>query len=221
MLTNSENIRRGFTTPRLSVAIFVFAAASYFINYNLSDSGLSLSLVLPVLVGAFAIRQVQHWPVTALWTGVGLIGAMVVMELFGVEVHHAVTGTPHSISIDMWFRTLEVGTDLALAAGLAWMGLQVVRASYDETGVISEVDVENIFTWRLFAFFVALPLAVYLMRSFEAGVSASLLSVDVNTWSLIQSDLLGYFIMLPGVVGAVLALTGVPRLEPDLKRIWA
>ena len=167
------------------------------------------------------MRQVQYWPVTALWAGLGMIGAMLVMELLGVEGHHAGSGTPHSILTDIRLGALEVGTDLALAAGLAWMVLQVIRVSYDEAGLISKIDIENIFTWRLFAFYVALPLAIYLMRSFEAAFSASLLSVDVKTWTLIQSDLLGYFIMLPGVGGAVLVLVGVPRLEPDLKPSWA
>ena len=178
-------------------------------------------LVLPTLVTAFAIRQIQYWPVTALRAGVGLISAMLVMQLLGIDDHYASIGTPHSILTDIVLGALEVGTDLALAVGLAWMVLQVARVSYDENGVISKIDIENIFTWRLFAFFAALPLAIYLMRSFEAAVSASLLSVDINTWSLIQSDLLGYFIMLPAVIGAVLALIGVPRLEPDLKPIWA
>ena len=150
-----------------------------------------------------------------------MIGAMLVMELLGVEGHYAGIGTPHSIRLGIMLGALEVGTDLALAAGLAWMVLQVIRVSYDEAGLISKIDIENIFTWRLFAFYVALPLAIYLMRSFEAAFSASLLSVDVKTWTLIQSDLLGYFIMLPGVGGAILALIGAPRLEPDLKPSWA
>ena len=221
MLSDSQNIRRVFTTPRLSVAVFVIAAASYFSNHHFSDSGLSPCFVLPVLVGAFAIRQVQYWPVTALWAGLGLISAMLVMELLGIDDHYASIGTPHSILTDIVLGALKVGTDLALAAGLAWMGLLLSSVTHDENGVISKIDIENIFTWRLFAFFVALPLAIYLMRSIEAAVSASLLSVDINTWSLIQSDLLGYFIMLPAVTGAVLALIGVPRLEPDLKPIWA
>ena len=174
-----------------SVAVFVVAVLSYSISYHLSGSGLSPWLVLPVLVGGFVIRQVQYWPVTALRAGVGLIGAMLVMELLGVEVHHGATGTGHSISISIILGALEVGTNLALATGLAWMALQVTSVTHDEKGVISKIDVENILTWRLFAFFVALPLAIYLMRSFEAAVSASLLSVDVNTWTLIQSDLLG------------------------------
>ena len=201
--------------------MFAVAVVSYFVSYHLSDLGLSLWLVLPVLVAALAIRQVQYWPVTALWAGLGMIGAMLVMELLGVEGHYAGIGTPHSIRLGIMLGALEVGTDLALAAGLAWMVLQVARVSYDEAGVISKIDIENIFTWRLFAFIVALPLAVYLMRSFEAAVSASLLSVDVKTWSLIQSDLLGYFIMLPAVTGVVLVFVGVPRLEPDLNPIWA
>ena len=221
MLTDSRNIRRLFTTPMLSVALFVVAVVSYFITHHLSGSGLSPWLVLPVLVADFAIRQVQYWPVTALRAGVGLISAMLVMELLGIDAHYASIGTPHSISIDILLGALEVGTDLALATGLAWMALQIARVSYDEAGVISEIDIENIFTWRLFAFFVVLPFAIYLMRSFEAAVSASLFSVDVNTWTLIQSDLLGYFIMLPSVVVAVLALIGVPLFEPDLKPIWA
>ena len=221
MLTDSQSIRRLFTTPMLSVAVFVVAVVSYFASNQLSDLGPSPWLVLPVLVAAFVARQVQYWPATALRVGLGMITAIVVMHLFGMEVHHAGTDAAHSTLIHIAFGALEVGTELALAVGLAWMALHFARVSYDEAGVMSEMDIENIFTWRLFAFFAALPLAIYLVRSFEAAVSTSLLSVDVNTWTLIQSDLLGYFIMLPGVVGAVLALVGVPRLEPDLKPIWA
>lgn len=103
----------------LSVAVFVPAAASYLINHHLSGSGLSPWLVLPVLVAAFFMRQVQHWPVTALRAGVGLIGAMLVMELLGIDAHYASIGTPHSILTDITLGALEVGTDLALAAGLA------------------------------------------------------------------------------------------------------
>ena len=134
---------------------------SYLSSQHFSETGLSPWLALPGLVTAFFLRQVQYWPVTSLRAGVGLVGAMLVMKLLGVEVHHAGTGTEHSTLIHIVLGALEVGTDLALAAGLACMALQVVRASYDETGVISKIDVENIFTWRLFAFFVALPLAIY------------------------------------------------------------
>jgi len=78
--------------------VFVFAWISYTYSTWLDDIDIEPWLPVALIVGGFAVRNFDYWPVTALWSGFALIAAQVTAELLGVHVHHGLSDVPHGIS---------------------------------------------------------------------------------------------------------------------------
>ena len=110
-----------------------------------------------LIVGGFAARSLNHWPVTALWTGVALIAAQIIGELLGVSIHHGLSDIPHVISTHLQLIFLETLTDLTIGAGIALGAINVTKVTYDSQGVIRLIDIEGIFNKWFFILFIVLP----------------------------------------------------------------
>lgn len=212
---------RMFATWWLSIAVLFFEVASLIISDQLASVGLAPCLSLPVLVTAFFVRRVDHWVFTALWSAVCMLAAQAIIYLLAVGSQHTLLDTTRSLSTDLSLIGLHVTSELVLAAGIALLSKYVASASYDEAGVLCSIKLESIFGWHTFTFFAALSIYAYLMRSLEVAVSASLLDTTIEVWTRLLSDILVICIFLPAAIGAVLSLVGAPRLEPDIRRIWA
>ena len=220
MRTDQNITWRVFATWRLSIAVLVFEVASLITSDQLASLGVTPYLTLPVLIAAFFVRRVDHWIFTALWSAVGLLAAQAMMYLLAVGSQHTILDTTRSLSTDLSLIGFQVTSGLVLVAGIALLGKYAASVSYDEAGVLCSIELESIFGWRSSTFFAALSIYAYLMRSLEVAVSASLLDTTIKAWTLMQSDILAVFILLPAIIGAVLSLAGAPRLEPDLKPFW-
>lgn len=201
--------------------MFVFAWISYGCGIWLDDIDIEPWLPVALIVGGFAARSFDHWPVSALWSGVALIAAQITAYSFGVPVHHGLADIPHGISTHLQLMFLETLTDLTIGAGIALGAINITKVTYDSQGFIRSIHIEGIFNKWFFILFIVLPFLILGVRSLEAGVISAFLHAHLDTWHLIQSDILGYFMMMPVVFGAILSLIRTPTLKPDIKPLWA
>ena len=155
--------------------MFVVACISYAFSTWLDDVELAPWLPPAVVVGGFAVRSIDYWQVSALWSGLALIAAHVTAHLLGVPIHHGLSNILHGTSTHLQLIFLETLTDLTLAAGIALGAINVTKVTYNSQCVIRSTHIEGVFNYRFFVLFAATPFIIFGIRSLEALALSSFL----------------------------------------------
>ena len=210
---NSDLTRSVLSSWRFGIAICIFVLASVAIRDLFGSKYPYPAFLLPLLILGFVVSKLERWHLVTLWSVSGVLFAELVAFILGFHGYIVVHDVTFTFGHYIIATSINLFSEIVLSAILATIGARITTIDYDEDGVMRSIDIKRALNLRLLMFIVALPLLIIVARSFEVEVILSLTNVETSVWSLMQSDLLGYFMMTPLLIGVAFTLVGAPNLS--------
>ena len=211
---NSELTRSVLGTWRFGIAVCCFTLASIAIRDLFDSKDLYPAFLLPLLILGFIVQRFGRWHLVTLWSVLGVLVGELVAFVFGLHGFIVFNEITYTLRHHIIATSIHLLSEIVLSATLATIGARITTIDYDEDGVMRSIDIKRALNLRLLLFAGALPLLIGVVRLIEVRVISSLTNVETSALLFMQSDLLGYFMMTPLLIGASFTLVKAPNLYP-------
>lgn len=217
----SFNIARSaLGTWRFGIVICLCVLATIIVRDLFGNTDLYPAFLLPFLILAFVMHRFDRWHLVILWSVLGVLVAELVAFVFGLNEYIVFQEVAHTSGHAIIATSIHLVSEIILSAVLAAIGARITLIEHGDDGILRSIEIKQALNLRLLMFVLALPLLLGIVRSIEARVLLSLLNVEISAWVFLQSDLLGYFMLTPLLIGVTFTLVGAPDLNPSLRLNW-
>ena len=181
-------------------------------------------LVIPILTAILVLKHPSKWPVALGAFASGLIMAQVLLEALGYLPHQIAIEAENPSLTYLLICVLEAICDVFLAWITATLIIKSTNSTkYDLLGNVNDTDISKLINYKTLFIVPTIPTVIYLTRSIEVGIINKLTITPVSAYSLLQSDIISTFMMLPIILGVFLKKAHAPQLQPSLRpfRVFA